>query len=37
MTTPYDPQSNGVVEWANYTILQDVQFMLDDAGYWKMQ
>ena len=38
MTTPYTPQSNGVVERANRTIMERVQCMLDDAGlskkYW---
>jgi len=37
-TTPYTPQSNGVVEWANRTIMERVRCMLDDAGlsmkYW---
>jgi len=37
-TTPYTPQSNGVVEWANCTIMEHVQSILDDAGlskkYW---
>jgi len=37
-TTPYTPQSNGVIEWANRTIMQRVRWMLDDAGlsvkYW---
>jgi len=35
-TTPYSPQSNGVVEWANSTIMERVQCMLDDAGLSKM-
>ena len=34
-TTPYTPQSNGVVEWANRTIMERVQCQLDDAGLWK--
>jgi len=38
MTTPYTPQSNGVVERANRTIMERVRCMLDDAGlskkYW---
>jgi transposase InsO family protein len=38
MTTPYTAQSNGVVEWANRTIMDRVRCMLDDAGlsnkYW---
>jgi hypothetical protein len=38
MTTPYTPQSNGVVERANRTIMELVRCMLDDAGlskkYW---
>jgi len=37
-TTPYTPQSNGVFEWANHTIIECVRCMLDDAGlskkYW---
>ena len=37
-TTPYTPQSNGVVEWANHMIIEHVQCMLDNAGlskkYW---
>jgi len=37
-TTPYTPQSNGVVEQANRTIMERIQCMLDDAGlskkYW---
>ena len=32
MTMPSSPQSNAVVEWANCTILEHVQCMLDDAG-----
>jgi len=36
MTTPYTPQSNGVVEWANGTIMECVRCMLDDAGLSKM-
>jgi hypothetical protein len=32
MTMPYTPQSNGVVKWANRTIMERVQCMLDDAG-----
>ena len=39
-TTPYTPQSNGVVERANRTIMQCVRSMLDDAGlskqYWAL-
>ena len=35
-TTPYSPQSNGVVEWANSTIMERVHCMLDDAGLSKM-
>ena len=35
MTTPYTPQSNGVVEWANRTIMERVRCMLDDAGLSK--
>jgi hypothetical protein len=38
MTTPCSPQSNGVVERANRTIMERVRCMLDDAGlskkYW---
>jgi transposase InsO family protein len=38
MTMPYTPQSNGVVEWANCTIMERVRCMLDNAGlskkYW---
>jgi hypothetical protein len=37
-TTPYTPQSNGVVEQANRTIMEHVRCMLDAAGllkkYW---
>ena len=37
-STPYTPQSNGVVERANHTIMERVRCMLDDAGlskkYW---
>jgi transposase InsO family protein len=37
-TTSYTPQSNGVVEWANRTIMEGILCMLDDAGlsknYW---
>jgi hypothetical protein len=37
-TTPYTPQSNGVVERANLTIMERIRCMLDDAGlskqYW---
>jgi transposase InsO family protein len=37
-TTPHSPQSNGVVERANRTILERVRSMLADAGlskrYW---
>jgi transposase InsO family protein len=38
MTMPYTHQSNGVVEWANCTIMERVRCMLDNAGlskkYW---
>jgi transposase InsO family protein len=34
-TTPYDPQSNVVVERANHTIMERVQCMLDNAGHSK--
>jgi len=34
-TMPYSPQSNGVVERANLTIMQSVRCMLDDAGHSK--
>jgi len=38
MTTPHLPQSNGVVERANRTIMERAQRMRDDAGlskkYW---
>jgi len=34
-TTPYTPQSNGVVKWANRTIMERVRCMLDDAGLSK--
>jgi hypothetical protein len=37
-TTPYTPQSSGVVEQANRTIMESVECMLDDARlsmkYW---
>jgi len=37
-TTPYTPQAKGVFEWANRTIMERVQCLLDDAGlsttYW---
>jgi transposase InsO family protein len=37
-TTAYTPQSNGIVERANLTIMDRVRCMLDDAGiskkYW---
>jgi len=37
-TTPYTPQSNEVVEQTNYTIMERIRCMLDDAGlskkYW---
>jgi hypothetical protein len=37
-TTPYTPQSDGVVERTNRTIMERIQCMLDDAGlskkYW---
>ena len=36
MTTPYPPQSNGVVEQANRTIMERVGCMLDNAGLSKM-
>jgi hypothetical protein len=36
--TPYTPQSDGVIEQANHTIMERVRFMLDDTGlskkYW---
>ena len=39
-TTPYTPESNGVVEQANCTIMERVRSMLDDAGlskkYWAL-
>jgi len=34
-TTPYTPQSNGVVERANHTIMERLRCMLDDAGLSK--
>jgi len=34
-TTPHSPQSNGVVERANRTIMERVRCMLDDAGLSK--
>jgi len=38
LTMLYTPQCNGVVEWANRTIMERVRCMLDDAGllnkYW---
>jgi len=38
MTTPYTPQSNGVIELANRRIMERLQRMMDDAGlldkYW---
>jgi hypothetical protein len=40
MTTPYTPQSNGIVEQANHEIMAHVRRMLDDAGlsktYWAL-
>jgi transposase InsO family protein len=35
MTTPYTPQSNGIVEQANHKIMARVRCMLDDAGLSK--
>jgi hypothetical protein len=35
MTTPYTPQSNGVVERANRKIMEHVRCMIDDAGLSK--
>jgi len=34
-TMPYSPQSDGVVEQANCTIMERVRCMLDDAGHSK--
>jgi len=34
-TTPYTPQSNLVGKWANHTIMEHIQCMLDDAGLLK--
>jgi hypothetical protein len=34
-TTPYTPQSSGVIERANHTIMEGITCMLDDAGHSK--
>jgi hypothetical protein len=34
-TTPYSPQSNGVIELANHMIMERVRCMLDDTGLSK--
>jgi hypothetical protein len=36
MTTLYTSQSTGVIDQANSTIMEQVPYMLDDAGLLKM-